>query len=146
MDDVSDKIQSLLNDEESMRQIKELADMLTAGQATSGEQNGSSSMPDMSSLAGMFGGLGGGSSSGESSSDQDSLFSGLDLETMMQMGQILSSTSAPDPNRDLLLALRPLLKQDKQKKIDKAVKMLKLYTIYTTLKEQGMLNKLNDIL
>ena len=104
MDDVSDKIQSLLNDEESMRQIKELADMLTAGQATSGEQNGSSSMPDMSSLAGMFGGLGGGSPSSESSSDQDSLFSGLDLGTMMQMGQILSASSAPDPNRDLLLA------------------------------------------
>jgi hypothetical protein len=141
-EDLSGRIQSILNDEESMRQIKELADMLTSGQ-TDG-QNGNS-VPDMSALAGMFGSLAG-TSGGSSSSEQDSPFGGMDIGTMMQMGQILSAASAKDPNRDLLLALRPLMKPDKQKKIDTAVKFLKLYAVYETLKEKGMLNKLGDIL
>ena len=87
-----------------------------------------------------------GTSGGGSSSEQSSPFGGIDMETMMQMGQILSAASAKDPNRDLLLALRPLMKPDKQKKIDTAVKFLKLYAVYETLKEKGMLNKLGDIL
>ncbi len=141
-ENLSERIQSILNDEESMRQIKELADMLTSGQ-TDG-QNGNAT-PDMSALAGMLGSLAG-TSGGGSSSEQSSPFGGIDMETMMQMGQILSAASAKDPNRDLLLALRPLMKPDKQKKIDTAVKFLKLYAVYETLKEKGMLNKLGDIL
>ena len=40
MDDLMNKIQNVLNDEESMKQIKELADMLTADNGGQGEQGG----------------------------------------------------------------------------------------------------------
>ena len=39
------KIQNVLNDEESMKQIKELADMLTADNGGQGEQGGKSEAP-----------------------------------------------------------------------------------------------------
>ena len=39
MDDLMNKIQNVLNDEESMKQIKELADMLTADNGGQGEQD-----------------------------------------------------------------------------------------------------------
>ena len=42
MDDLMNKIQNVLNDEESMKQIKELADMLTADNGGQGEQGGQS--------------------------------------------------------------------------------------------------------
>lgn len=42
------KIQNVLNDEESMKQIKELADMLTADNGGQGEQGGQSEAPTQS--------------------------------------------------------------------------------------------------
>ena len=42
------KIQNVLNDEESMKQIKELADMLTADNGGQGEQGGKSEAPTQS--------------------------------------------------------------------------------------------------
>lgn len=39
------KIQNVLNDEESMKQIKEFADMLTADNGGQGEQGGQSEAP-----------------------------------------------------------------------------------------------------
>ena len=45
MDDLMNKIQNVLNDEESMKQIKELADMLTADNGGQGEQGGQSEAP-----------------------------------------------------------------------------------------------------
>ena len=46
MDDLMNKIQNVLNDEESMKQIKELADMLTADNGGQGEQGGKSEAPN----------------------------------------------------------------------------------------------------
>ena len=45
MDDLMNKIQNVLNDEESMKQIKEFADMLTADNGGQGEQGGQSEAP-----------------------------------------------------------------------------------------------------
>lgn len=57
------KIQNVLNDEESMKQIKELADMLTADNGGQGEQGGQSEAPqsprntDFSQLLQSLGGV-----------------------------------------------------------------------------------------
>ena len=42
-------------------------------------------------------------------------------------------------NTQLLLALKPLLKEERQERVDKAVKMMKLYAVWTIVKESGML-------
>ena len=43
---------------------------------------------------------------------------------------------------ELLLALKPHLKEEKQKKVDKAVKILKLIAVWNIAKESGMLEDL----
>ena len=63
MDDLMNKIQNVLNDEESMKQIKELADMLTADNGGQGEQDVQSEAPqspqnmDFSQLLQSLGGV-----------------------------------------------------------------------------------------
>ena len=40
------------------------------------------------------------------------------------------------------MALRPHLKTDRQKKVDQAVKLLKLYAVFSAVKENGLLQDL----
>lgn len=56
--------------------------------------------------------------------------------------QLMSGLSKNDKNCDLLIALKPLLSEDKQPRVDKAVKLLRLYNIYSELKESGALGNL----
>ncbi len=120
MDDISQKIESLLSDEESMRQIKELAAMFSGGEFSDGNNTENS----------------------EPSPDNENTL-GIDPIAIMQ---VLGAVSAKDKNCDLLTALRPHLSEEKQHRIDKAVKLLKLYNIFTVLKENGLLNDLENIL
>ena len=113
MDDITQKIQSLLNDEESMRQIQELAAMFSSGNASDTAQDNSS----------------------------DGL--GINPAAIMQL---IGSMSTQDKNCDLLLALREHLSPEKQQKIDKSVKLLKLYSIFTAMRENGMLDDMEKLL
>ncbi len=112
LDDMSEKIQSLLSDEESMQQIKELAAMFGSTSDAS-EASSENKPPD-----------------GELSIDPSALMS------------LMSGLSKNDRNCDLLIALKPLLSEDKQPRVDKAVKLLRLYNIYSELKESGALGNL----
>lgn len=142
MDDLSEKLNELLSDEESMKQIKELAELLSGAASdpdnTNGNTEGSEAADkqsgiDISQLLGAFTG------------NADNNGSGIDLNMIMSlMGLIQNGTE--DKNRDFLLALRPLLSTDKQAKLDKAVKLLRIYGIYNTLKQSGMLNDLGRLL
>lgn len=120
-DGMAEKIQSLMNDEESMRQIKELAEMF-GGSGSGGENVGNAEKP-----------------SEEAPHSSAGLLDGITPTAIMSL---MSSFSESDPNCDLIMALKPLLSKDKQQKADKAIKMLKLYNVYISLKESGMLNDL----
>ncbi len=109
LDDMSEKIRSLLSDEESMRQIQELAAMF-GGSDTSNEQ-----------------------------SDSDNSPPDIDPAAIMKL---MSGLSQNDENCELLLALRPLLSEEKRPKVDKAVKLLRLFNVYTELKENGAIGNL----
>lgn len=116
MDDLNSMLSSVLNDPESMQQIKELADMLgggSAGNSTASPQT-ENDMPDLNMLMGIAG--------------------------------MLSSSDKNDKNSELLLALKPHLSDEKQQRVDKAVKLLKLYNLFITLRDSGMINNLNDLL
>ena len=121
MDDIAEKIQSLLEDEESMNQLKELAAMFSSGEITS------PSAPP----------AGADSSAGEENP--------LPINPLAVM-QLMSAVSAADKNRELLIALKPHLHTERQEKLDRVLKLLKLYNIFTTLRENGMLNDLENIL
>ena len=114
LDDMSEKIQSLLSDEESMQQIRELAAMF------GGTSDTSEAQPE----------------SGQPQSDGEMPINPAALMSLM------SGLSKNDKNCELLIALKPLLSEDKQPRVDKAVKLLRLYNIYSELKESGALGNL----
>lgn len=99
MDDLMNKIQNVLNDEESMKQIKELADMLTADNGGQGEQGGQSEAPqspqnmDFSQLLQSLGGV---SPPAESKPAQATQAGGLDIAKLMKIQSIMQSASKPD--------------------------------------------------
>lgn len=136
------KIQNVLNDEESMKQIKELADMLTADNGGQGEQSGQSETPqspqnmDFSQLLQSLGGI---SPPAENKPAQATQAGGFDIAKLMKIQSIMQTASKPDKNIQLLLALRPLLKEENQAKIDRLIKIFKLFAVYPALKESGLL-------
>ena len=140
------KLQSMLSDEESMNQIKQLASMLggaseeSNSNSSNSSENSTQNMPDFSAL---FSSLGNGSSGGNSNSGSDSGGLGFDMGTILQLQGLLQSVSSNDKNAELLLALKPHLREEKQGKVDKAVKLLKLLALWTVVKESGLLKSVD---
>lgn len=128
LDDIAEKIQSLLSDEESMRQIKELAAMFSGSSA----ENLPSSSAEENRPAG----------NGQSENDSGG---GLGINPLAVM-QLMAAISASDKNSDLLVALRPHLHGETQQRLDKALKLLKLYNIFITMRDSGMLQDLEKLL
>ena len=112
-----EKIGELLSDEESVRQLSELAQMFMSDVGSPEEKNGDSV---------------------SEGNQQES--SGLDISSIMKLTGLLGSFSQSDKNTELLMALRPHLKPEKQKRVDKAVKLLKLIAVWNIAKESGLLN------
>ena len=126
MDDLMGKIQEMLSDEESMKQISELAQMFSSSDNTETKSSESQSKPDNNGngLPGGIAGLGMGD---------------FDFTKILKVQEIMNKASN-DKNAEFLL--KPLLREERQSKVDKAVKMLKLFTVWTVLKDSGLLNDL----
>ena len=135
MDDISGMLGSILGDPESMKQIKELADMLrseTSGDADANTSEGGEASAqgiDLSALAGMLG-----------------ADSGINAEMLGMLGTLMSAAGGDDKNRALLMALRPHLSCEKQARLDKAVKMLRIYSLAEAMKNSGLLGKLDKLI
>ncbi len=115
MDDISEKLAELLNDPDSLKQVREMAENILGNNI---KTEGSPPQADFSSL---FGG---------------------DIDPS-QIGKIMSVMSRLKSNRDdnrtkLLLALKPHLSAPRQEKVDTAIKLLKLIDLLPFLKESGM--------
>ena len=61
------------------------------------------------------------------------------LNTFMKISPLLGSRYQEDDNTRLLHALRPLLKSERQKKLDEAIKIMRMLKFLPLLKEQGIL-------
>lgn len=110
MEDMMNRIQDVLNDEESMKQLRDLAGMLSGGK--------SESIPAAPVLR----------------SEAD----GIDTVKLMHLGQILQTASQDDDHIRLMTALRPLLKEETRNKLDRVIKIYRLMNIYPALKESGL--------
>lgn len=128
MDDLMGKIQEMLSDEESMKQISELAQMFSSSDNNDTKSSETTSKPD-NTAAGLPGGI-----AGLGMGD-------FDFTKILKVQEIMNKASN-DKNAEFLLALKPLLREERQQKVDKAVKMLKLFAVWTVLKDSGMLNDL----
>lgn len=117
MDDLFEKMQSVLSDPESIQQLKELAELMgnTSENNDKNEDNKTAKH--------------------EESSSTDI---GFDIGKLMQLSSIMKNAK-DDEDTALLLALKPHLKEERQQKVDKAVKLLKLLDIFKTLKNTGLL-------
>lgn len=119
MEDLFGKMQELMSDPESMKQLSELAQMLQSEtQDCDASENET-----------------------EENTAEESLFGGIPFDPimLMKLGEMLGGTQKPDDNTALLLALRPHLRSQRRERVDRAVKLLRLITIFGTLKESGML-------
>lgn len=151
-----------------MKQIKELADMLSAPSENNSVTN-NNSVPDLSSL---FSALGANTNNSQQSkanttnSEQPDLTSllsalgngnnnmpvattpqnnnnnglGIDFGTIMKLQGLMQTASKNDKTTDLLIALKPLLNEKRQVKVDKAVKLMKIWALYNVAKDSGIIN------
>lgn len=110
MDNMMNKLQEVLNDEESMKQLRELAGMLSGDRPDTVQ-----AMPAAASET-----------------------SGIDTVKLMQLGQILQTASQDDDHIRLMSALRPLLKEETREKLDRVIKIYRLMNIYPAIKESGL--------
>lgn len=117
MENLLGKMQELLSDPESMKQISELAQMFKSGDLENPPQD--SPPPE---------------------SPPETNPSGFDPGMLLKVGELFNQQE--DKNTALLLALRPHLGQTRQLKIDKAIRMLKLWHIWKQLQASGMLQNL----
>lgn len=124
MDDMMNKLGEILSDPESVKQITELAQMFMS--ETTDNKNSS---PENSEN----------SDDKNDSESSGGLFSGIDLSSIMKIQEFMGAVSGKDKNSELLLALKPHLSPEKQKKADKAIKLIKLLTIWNFIKDSGIL-------
>ena len=122
-DDMMGKIQEMLSDEESMKQLSELAKMFSSSENDNNNQN--KEMAEEKSEAAFPSG--------------DFGLGDIDITKLFKVQEIMSKASN-DKSTELLLALKPLLREEKQAKVDKAVKILKLFAVWTVLKDSGLLS------
>lgn len=113
MDDLFGKMQSVMSDPESMKQLKELAELIgnDEGAATSEQTE-----------------------THEESSDDI----GFDIGKILELSSLLGS-SGNSKDTELLLALKPHLKEERRKKVDKAVKLMKMLDMWEKVKDMGIL-------
>lgn len=115
MDDLMQKIQGILNDKESMEQLNQLASMFSSSSAA--ESVAKQPPPDLTQ-----------SSNGS-----------FDIGTFMSLQKLLSQSTKPDRSRDLLIALKPLVKDETKVKIDRILSVFKILSLLPILKESGLL-------
>lgn len=122
MDDITSKITELLNDPEGMQRISSLASSIM--QADDKEEKPPNKQKNDSSFG-------------------DNLpIDPAQMGNIMKMMSVLKQQDTNDDNAKLLIALKPHLSEERRKKVDKAVSLLKVVKLLPILKESGMLNLL----
>lgn len=119
MEDLAGQLNALLKDPESMEMIQGLAASLLGGESQEKSEpkpEPPSPMPSLPILPDL---------------------GGSELGVLMKIGNLLRSNKEDDRTR-LLLALRPLLSPERQSRVDKAVKLLKIAELLPLLRESGL--------
>lgn len=69
-------------------------------------------------------------------------FGDLDPNMLLTIMSLFESMNKQDDSEKLLLALKPLLREENRAKIDTAVKFMKLFSLLPLIKDSGMLGRL----
>lgn len=112
MDDIANKITELLADEDGMKKISQIASSLMSQNETSNKTEN----PSLNELQ----------------------IDPVQMGNIMKMMSLLKNNNKDDNNTKLLVALKPHLSSTRQKKVDKAISILKIIKILPLLKESGL--------
>ena len=155
MDDLKEQINQILSDPQSMQQLQSMASALGLGntqeappQQTTGPSAAVSPAPnaggiDTSALAGMLSTLG--NAAPPVPAPATPALGGVTpemLQTIGRLAPLLSQVNREDDSTRLLQALRPLLSDKRQKKLDEAVKILQMMRLMPLLKDSGLFSGL----
>ena len=91
-------------------------------------------MAELDDISGILNGLFGNGGSGENGENDG----GIDPDTLLKILDIMSKLGENDKYTDLLRALRPLLREDNRRKLDRAEMILKLLSVLPLLGENGL--------
>ena len=118
MDNLSEKINSLLQDPDTMAQLQSFAAMLgnnvpdgTPAPVPAPPENPTVPSPEM-------------------------------MQTVMKLMPLLQDLRRETPGTQFLHALRPLLSDPRRKRLDGAVRIVQLMNLLPTLQKSGLLNQL----
>lgn len=140
MDDLNQQLQKILSDPQAMGQIQSLLGSLGASQEASSPAPAQPAPgPDLSSL---LGALGGGT---PAPAQNETALAGVNPQTLSAMTRLmplLSQANREDDATRLLRALRPLLGEARQKKVDEAVRILQMLRLLPLLKDSGVFSGL----
>lgn len=70
----------------------------------------------------------------------------LDFNMIFKIQQVFSAMNEKDKNTSLLLALKPHLSEERQKKADQAILMMKILRVLPMIAESGILGNLSKLL
>lgn len=118
MDDITSKLSEFLNNPESLNKIKGLAGLL--GQDSDNNSPTQENKPERQN------------ESPEIPIDT--------MKTVMKFMPIISSINKEDENTKFLQALKPLLGDERKKKIDESIRMIQMMRVIPLLKNQEILS------
>ncbi len=114
MDDLNEKLTELLNDPESMKKVREMAENLLGDPPP--EPPTPTAAPDLAGL-----------------------LSGNELGAITSLIARMK-TDTGDPRVQLITALRPHLSEKRRERADAAIRLLRLIDLLPLLRESGLLN------
>lgn len=120
MDDLFSSLENFINSPDGKKQLDDLSKMFNTNETSTNDTN----------------------SSDNNENNKGFDFSGIDINMIMMIGQIMDGLNSEDENTKLLKALKPHLKEEKHEKIEKAIKILKMLSILPLLKDSGILGGL----
>ena len=130
MEDLAEKLNGILSSPEGQEQLKEIAAMFSGTGA-----------PD---LAGIFGQKSEPPASAEKAEPNEPGVETpqIGMAVIAGIQKMVRSMNTNDKNTQLLLALKPHFSEARQKRVDNAVKMLRLMSLLPMLKQSGILSGL----
>lgn len=72
----------------------------------------------------------------------DDILGGINIDMILKFGEIMSKMNEQDKNTELLLALKPHLRDENRTKMDTAVKLFRLISLIPYLKDSGLFENL----
>lgn len=159
MPDLQDKLNQILSNPEALKQVQSLGEQLgltgkggqleltkeeTPKNITSSSESSTSPSALLSALSSTLSPSSSSASQSttppvtQSAPPQNNILNGDMIKVLTKVAPLLSSMNSENNTTTLLHALRPFLSNERQQKLDKAEKMLKIIKLMPLLKENGL--------